>query len=242
MKAIVLAAGRGRRLGELTREVPKALVAVKGKPLVDWVCDWLTFPGIDHIVVVGGFAADRLEAHVSKRAGVSFAFNPDFRKGSVLTLNAARPFLNGDVLLCNVDHIYPTALLRRFFAADLATDAPTAFVDFDRPLFHDDMKVQLDSRRRIVAISKTLREFEGGYIGSTFIPAAFLPRYLEALDRVIEQSQGNANVEAALQQLANDGSRPRILDTSGIHWLEVDTQEDRAKAEHILTHAAGYLE
>jgi len=241
MKAVVLAAGMGTRLADLTRDVPKAMVPVKGRLLVDWVCDYLSNPSIDEVLVVGGFRGDLLEAHVASRSRVRFALNPDFRKGSVLTLNAARSFLTGDILLCNVDHIYPATLLRRFLSSPRATDAPTGFVDFDRPLFADDMKVFLDENGRIVRIAKTLNEYQGGYIGSTFIPGAFMSRYLNALDRVIAHSEGAANVEAVLQQLADDGDRPAIQDASGIRWLEVDTQEDRANAERILTNAPGFL-
>lgn len=242
MKAVVLAAGMGTRLLDRTRSLPKALVEVNGITLIERVLDYVQKAGIADVCVVGGFCADLLKQQVSGRPGVTFVENPDYRKGSVLTLNAARGFLAGDTLLMNVDHLYPVAMLRRFLAQPHAADAPTGFVDFDRPLFADDMKVRHDEEHRVVQISKTLTEYQAGYIGSTFIPGAFLPTYVQALDATIAASEGMSNVEAILQRLADGGHRPHLYDASGIRWLEVDNQEDLANAERILRNLPKFLD
>lgn len=242
MKAVVLAAGMGTRLLDRTRDLPKALVAVNRRPLIDRVLDYVQGSGINEVCVVGGFCAGLLQERLGSRTGVTFATNTEYRRGSVLTLNAARPFLNGDTLLMNVDHLYPRALLRTFLTMPQKSDAPTGFVDFDRPLFADDMKVWHDSEKRITQISKTLTEFQAGYIGTTFIPGAFLQEYLRALDEVIAGSGGMSNVEAVLQRLADQGHKPHVFDASGVRWLEVDNQEDLANAERILNNFPNFLE
>ena len=53
--------------------------------------------------------------------------------------------------------------------------------DFDRTLGADDMKVELDAQRRVVAMSKQLARWDAGYVGMTFIPAARRGPYLEAV-------------------------------------------------------------
>ncbi len=242
MKAVILAAGMGTRLLDRTRDLPKALVEVNGRTLIERVLDYVQGAGISQVCVVGGFGADLLHSKVGSRPGLTFAVNSDYRKGSVLTLNAARGYLNGDTIMMNVDHLYPKKMLRTFLGQTHPTDAPTGFVDFDRPLFADDMKVWLDGERRVVQISKTLTEYQAGYIGSTYIPGPFLPKYLDALDAVIASSGGMSNVEGIQQRLADDGSRPYIYDASGVRWLEVDNQEDLGNAERILKNLPQYLE
>src|SRR6185503_13206340 len=54
MRAIILAAGRGSRMGQLTAEIPKCLVQLGGKPLLEWQTGALRAAGIDRIAVVTG--------------------------------------------------------------------------------------------------------------------------------------------------------------------------------------------
>lgn len=242
MRAIILAAGAGRRLDYMTQSIPKALVRVAGRALIDYVRAWVTRGEFRDVVLVGGCGAPLLHEHV-RGWNVRWAVNEDWTKGNILTLLAAEEALEGDdVLLLNVDHVFPRRLLQRFMASQPARDVPTGFVDFDRPLFDDDMKVALDDERRIVRISKQLAEFQAGYIGSTFVPAASLARYRATARALAAESEGSANVEGVLQRLADEGARPRIFDASGIRWLEVDTPHDHANAERILAHVPGYLE
>lgn len=242
MRAIILAAGAGRRLDQMTRSIPKALVHVGGRALIDYVRAWVSGGGFRDAVLVGGCGAALLHEHVGGW-NVRWCVNEDWTKGNILTLLAARGALAGDdVLLLNVDHIFPRRLLQRFIAFQAGRDAPTAFVDFDRPLFDDDMKVALDGDRRVARISKQLTEFQAGYIGSTFVPAELLPRYLATAEALAAETQGAANVEAVLQRLADEGVGPRIFDASGIRWLEVDTPHDHANAQRILANVPGYLE
>ena len=243
MRAIILAAGAGRRLVHLTQSIPKALVHVGGKALIDYVRAWVSDGTFADVVLVGGCGADLLREHVRGWDGVRWFVNEDWTKGNILTLLAARGALDGDgVLLLNVDHVFPRRLLRRFVEHAPGQDVPTAFVDFDRPLFDDDMKVLLDGERRVARISKQLTEFQAGYIGSTFVPGPFLARYRATAEAVCAETAGAANVEAVLQRLADEGVRPRIFDATGIRWLEVDTPHDHANAERILAHVPGYLD
>ena len=51
MKAMILAAGRGERMGELTREIPKPLIKARGKPLIEWHLEKLSTTGFKNIVI-----------------------------------------------------------------------------------------------------------------------------------------------------------------------------------------------
>ena len=54
MKAMILAAGLGTRLRPLTDTLPKALVPLQGRPLLEWNIRWLMKHGVDEIIVNGG--------------------------------------------------------------------------------------------------------------------------------------------------------------------------------------------
>ena len=242
MNAVILAAGTGSRLVNLTRELPKALVQIHGKALIDYAVSFVNELGCEQVVVVGGFYFQKLEDHLDQKSlSVQLLENPNFLKGSVLTLLEALPRITDSFLLMNVDHIYPRRLARLFSENRHTLVNVTAFVDFDRPLRDDDMKVLLTEDNRVSRISKTLQQFDGGYIGLTYVPKNMLDTYSRAAIKLAKENP-EASVEGVLQTLVSSGEKPLILDTSGLGWLEIDNPSDLLNAERILRRVTNYLE
>jgi len=67
MDAIILAAGRGKRMGSMTRKIPKCMVKLFDKPLIGWVYDGLIQAGIENIYVVAGYKKDILWEFINRR-------------------------------------------------------------------------------------------------------------------------------------------------------------------------------
>jgi len=238
MQAIIIAAGLGNRLGDLTRDRPKALVPVAGRELILHTLDFVDHPAVDERIVVTGYEGERLGKFIAENCpGVRTAHNPHYRDGSIRTIEAALEHVRGDFLLMNVDHIYPRRMLTRIL--DRARGI-TAMCDFDRRLGRDDMKVKLEGGR-LVAIKKTLAEYDGGYIGMTYCAASSLDRYREGVARTRTVSGDSANVEAALALLAYENEEINICDVSGMGWLEVDTQADLENAQRTLRQNPEFL-
>lgn len=228
---VLLAAGMGTRLGELGGGMPKALFDAAGKRLIDRALDFAKLLGARERIVVGGFQFDRLAAHLAKRdADVRLLENGHYRAGNLLTLVTALPEITGSVLVMNIDHVYRPAVADVVSRRAQPGEHVTAFVDFDRALAADDMKVSLDGDRHIAKISKQLAEWDCGYVGMTLIPGAQLSRYRKAVADVQQTIGESAHVEQVLQRLADDREPIAIGDISGIGWYELDTPEDVAKA------------
>jgi choline kinase len=121
-----------------------------------------------------------------------------------------------------------------------------AVSDFDRPLYQDDMKIliegDLNQEAFVSAISKELYDYDGGYCGITVVRGKARRSYMAAFNTVLNHSRQQAVVEDVLAELIRLGIPPKILDITGIRWLEIDNQEDLANAERILRMKPHFLD
>lgn len=106
MQAVILAAGKGTRMKELTADIPKPLLFVRGKPVLEHIADALP-RAVDEIVLVVGYLQDKIRAHVGAVHGgrpVRYVEQTEL-DGTAGALWRAREFLAGDFLVMNGDDI-----------------------------------------------------------------------------------------------------------------------------------------
>ena len=75
MKAIVLAAGRGYRLGGLTDSRSKVMLPVAGRPIIEWMLSELADAGIEEATIVQGYAGSRILTNLGSGKGVGLKLN-----------------------------------------------------------------------------------------------------------------------------------------------------------------------
>lgn len=98
-KAVVLAAGRGTRMGDITSDIPKAMLPVRGKPLLEHVLDGLAQAGVERILVVVGYRREAIENHFRNwRLPVEFRVQ-DPIDGTGAATRLAREFVGPDSFL-----------------------------------------------------------------------------------------------------------------------------------------------
>ena len=181
---MVLAAGAGRRLESLTDDLPKTLLPVDGdRTILDIALGNLRRAGMDTVVVVTGYAAERIE---ERREGleqrhdvkVETVFNPKAEEwNNCYSLWCAREHFGRGVLLCNGDTVHPPEVEERLLAARGSADLVLA-LDDAKPLAEEEMKVLLDGDGLMRGINKAHdpAAAAGEYIGLTLIePSAAEP-------------------------------------------------------------------
>ena len=237
MKAIILSAGQGSRLGHLTDDRPKCLIEFGGKSLLDWQLDTLAANGVDDVVVVTGFRDDQIEAVLAKRSRgpkVRTFFNPFFKVADNLgSLYLVRGELTGNCLVWNGDTLVSNALMARV----VGNDTPGICVTIDRkPAYDDDdMKVIADDDGRLRAIGKRIKEgVNAESIGLLAFRGGGAERFADAIDRAMRTSEGTTIwYLRVIHHLAQNGE-VSTLDISGEQWGEVDFPEDVAPAEAMV--------
>lgn len=112
MRAILLAAGRGRRLGQ---DLPKCLLSIEGRTLLERHIEILATVGISALTIVVGYMKEAIYEHVATLKSalpIDFVENPRFVHGSIVSLQVAADHLVNGGIWMDADVLYPPGLLR----------------------------------------------------------------------------------------------------------------------------------
>jgi len=242
MKVLIVAAGRGSRLGAHSDQTPKCLTSFAGHRLLDLQLSVLRGAGLDDIHLVRGYLGEQLEG-----LGLTLWDNPDWATTNmVASMLCARPVLESgeDVILAYGDIIYEEKVLQ----ALLADDGEAAVIvdrDWlklwslrsDDPL-SDAESLRLDGDGHIIDIGRkvpSLDEIEAQYIGLMRFSAGTCADLLDLLDRarmpgadVRGKPVANCYMTDLLQAYIDRGGKLHAVPIRG-GWIEVDTDEDLAR-------------
>ena len=106
MKALILAAGMGTRLGRYTENLPKGMLSFNGRPLIEWQLMQLRSAGIEDISIVTGYKSETIAY-----PGVRYFHNPDYATTNMVeSMLCAREILSSDLLVTYSDILFTRAL------------------------------------------------------------------------------------------------------------------------------------
>ncbi len=111
MQVIIPLAGKGTRLRPHTHLVPKPLLKVAGRPVMDWVMDTLEGLAVTELICITGHLKEQVEAYVRRQYKIPARFvEQQVQDGTAGAINLARPFVNGPVLIIFVDTVFEADL------------------------------------------------------------------------------------------------------------------------------------
>jgi NDP-sugar pyrophosphorylase family protein len=229
-KAVVLAAGRGVRMGELTRELPKPMVEVCGKPILRYIVEGLRDAGIAEILVVVGYRQEVVREHFSNGSafGVKITYveqvTPD---GTGKVVELARGFCGGDPFILSY--------------GDILVD-PSSYVPLSR----------LGDAEMILTVRYTEDTSKGGavYLNNAFEVVdlqekqgrdkastpwynagiyTFKPTIFSYVARLQKSPRGEYELTDAIRAMARDGKKVQAIEIKG-YWTDVRDAEALAEA------------
>jgi len=222
--ALILAAGNGSRLAACSGELPKPLVQLRGRPLLEHVMRGAHESGIDRFVIVLGYRGHRIqqwyENHPIEGVQVTWVENPDYHKANGVSVLCAKPVIHEPFLLMMADHIFDPANAQSLLRYPLGEQEVILAVDrnvdgvFD---IDDATKVRL-SGDRIVDIGKNLKRYEALDTGM-FHCNTVLFHWLE---RAVKD--GNCSLSDGMRLMAQNGTF-KAFDIGDGYWQDVDTPE-----------------
>ena len=244
MQAIILAAGMGKRLKELTRDNTKCMVKVNGETLIDRLLTQLSGLGLNRVVIVVGYKGDDLISHIgdrySDRLNIEYVVNPIYDKtNNIYSLALTKDkLIEDDTLLIESDLI----LDDRMFSLILEDPYPNLALVAKYQTWMDGTMVRIDEDNNIVNFvpkkafkysdvdhyfkTVNLYKFSREFLQYKYIP--FLDAYCSALGN-------NEYYEQVLRVICMlDNSELKALPISNERWYEIDDVQDLNIAEALF--------
>ncbi len=232
MKAVILAAGRGRRLSGAVVEHPKCLLDLDGRSLLDRMLDALHEVGVHDVTIVVGHLADQIERAVAGRAGVKTVYNPEYRKGAILSLWCAREALDADVLIMDADVLFPVRMLERL----VRSPHPNCFLMDTRAADDGEAQMLMARDGRVLDIARGAQpgyDTTGESVGFLKLNAEAASTLRELLGRTLEQGRDGIEHEEVYPALMRECHIGYEL-VDDLPWLEIDFPEDVERARELL--------
>ncbi|MGH8665219.1 MAG: NTP transferase domain-containing protein [Burkholderiales bacterium] len=237
-RAVILSAGQGSRLLPHTEHIPKCLLSLNGRSMLEWQLHGLAEAGVREAVVVTGFRDDLVQREIENRAPRSLQvrtlFNPFYKLADNLaSCWMARTELAGACLILNGDTLFEPEIARRLLAAPGA--AITVTIDRKPSYDADDMKV-CEQGGRLAAIGKTLpaAEVTGESIGFLRFDAAGAARFVVELERIMRTAEGaKLWYLSAIDRLAKAEVEVRVESIEKLQWAELDFSADLVRCRAL---------
>ena len=244
MKAIILAAGKGSRLGKICEGLPKCLIAIEDNTLIEIQINTLHACGVDDISVVRGYEGEKINV-----PGLKYYDNPDYANTNILhSLFCARKEMTGDILILYADILYEEQVVKRLIESsyDIAVGVMVNWKEAIRQrstiALEELEMVYFDSENRIQEIGKRRTEeykTQGQFIGMVRCSSRGIEILKRNYDRAKKHYSGNPFGQADVFEKAWQTDIFQEMTELGVPlhcviiergWMEIDTTEDYERA------------
>jgi dTDP-glucose pyrophosphorylase len=228
--AVVLAAGRGTRMRDLTADLPKPMIEVRGKPVLQYIVEGLRGAGVRAFLIVVGYRADAVREHFGEGA----RYNIDIQyatqvvqDGTGRVVNLARQFTeNLPFVLSYGDILVEPANYKRIVDLD---DDVEALISVKRgedvsqggAVFLNDRMELVDLREKPKPGEATSPWYNAGLY-------AFRPSIFEFVAKLQPSPRGEYELTDAIRDLARSGKKVKTLELAG-EWADVRDPEVLAR-------------
>jgi choline kinase len=239
LKALILAAGKGSRINNITNGSPKSLLPLGNHTLISHSLELLKKKGIDEIVVVTGYKRHEVIDHVKKvwPGKVDFVFNPHYETTNVLYSFwlGLKMIGKSDFLFLHADTVFCEAILDKLLSSKFVS--PIILAVDKHECDEEAMKVTL-SDNKVINVTKEmpLENSDGEFIGLAKISKDIYSEINDATENILEEKLFQSYFEFAVQRLIETSNLSvTSSDVTGLSWREVDFEVDYRAALKVFS-------
>ncbi len=240
MKAIILAAGIGNRLGSLSENKPKSLLEFDGKSLLKRHIDILLANQINELTIVTGYKSEMIMSHLQDSdISINYIYNERYTEGSIISLNCAQEILfsEPEFILMDADVLYDQEMIRRLVKTEIQNCLllDRDFIPGDEPVkICVDKNGQINEFRKKVAANLEFQvqgESVGFFKFNKLIGASLLGR----INDYLSKGENETPYEEAIRDLLlTYPEQFGYEDVTGVPWIEIDFPEDINRAKNDI--------
>ncbi|MCC6849325.1 MAG: NTP transferase domain-containing protein [Deltaproteobacteria bacterium] len=239
MKGIILSAGQGRRLLPLTTNLPKCLIRIGGRTVLEWQLRMLASAGVHHVVVVTGFGAAEVERRLRQITPPGMhartLFNELYdRADNLVSCAVASPEMAEDFLLVNGDTLAERTVVERLLAS---AATPVAMAVAEKPSYDaDDMKVSR-AGTRVTRVGKDLTAdvSHGEAIGFSLYRGRGPALFTQALDEILREPEGSRRWYLSAVNLLAGRGQVQAVGIGDARFAEIDYLQDVPRARALVS-------
>jgi CDP-L-myo-inositol myo-inositolphosphotransferase len=245
MKALIIAAGRGSRLENFTRGIPKPLTRLLGLSLIERIILTVKQAGIREFVITVGYQGEKIKKHLGdgSRFGIKIRYveNEKWDEGNGLSVLKARKLINENFILLMSDHIFDGRILKEFVNYDFTSTLVLA-VDKVEPSPEDTKVFERDGK--ILKIGKDIQE--SNYVDTGIFLCS--PSIFSSIEGAVKK--GETEISDCIKKIVVEGE-VEVFDISQINsyqskmrkeikpwWIDIDREEDLIRARKLIIESA----
>jgi len=225
MEAVILASGKGTRLKELTKDLPKSMIEIKNKPILEHIINNLRENGVKNIILVVGYKAEKIVDYFSdgKKFGVKISYVKQERldAGTADAVNYAKKLVKGNkFLMIYGDVIFEKDLIKEIVKKSEESGLVLAAKEVQNPENYGVLEIKDDRVIRIVEKSQnppTNLANAGIYV---------LPKEIfNAIEQTKLSKRGEYEITDSIQILIDNGFECKFLLVKGF-WIDIGNKEN----------------
>jgi len=236
MKAIILAAGVGKRLQVVIHDHPKCLVEFAGRSLLVRYLDALLDAGVKNAVLVVGHKQELIRAAVGnayRGLSIQYIVNDQYERGSLYSLWLSRVAFDDDLLIMDADVLCPASFVTKL----IHSPHPNAILIDERVRQRSEERMAVIQGGRVAALTKRLPadppDLVGEGVGFLKITRADTRLMLEAMEPFVRRGELDMEYEDTWEVFFRNAT-VGYEQIGGQPWVEIDFPEDLERAEREI--------
>lgn len=233
MKAVILAAGRGTRMPEITRDKPKCLIEVEGKTILERQIEILLQNSVEKMYLVIGYMAEKIKEKVGSTEKVKLIENKEYAiTDNIYSLYLTRSRVKGkEFILLNGDAIFEENIFKKLITQEGKNIVPVDSTHYDL----EELKIREEYGliKEILPKNASKEISDGSTIGIFKFSCEGSKALFDEIEILVEKNIKNKWFEYALNNVLKKIKMYKV-DIQGLKWIEVDTVEDIKKARELF--------
>lgn len=226
MDALILAAGRGTRMGQI--DIPKCLLDIGGTSIINNQIKNFRNAGIDRIFIVTGYNSELIHSHLND--DFTFLHNTEYANtNNLYSVWTARDSLDDDFICVYGDLLFHKEILDKC----IQNNSDICLV-IEKNVRSETMKIRIENNL-IVEVNKNISEdlADGNFIGMAKFKKSMIPDLFNEISFLVENGNLNSYYTSAIESLIQKNKQINFVETNNLPWMDIDEEHELAEAKKI---------